>query len=320
MRIFSLFSSITLIQIFPFLALLFSACALLNPQWFTGLRPSIVPLLGLIMFCMGASLKPIDFLPVFKQPSTILLGLGMQFSIMPVAAWLIALGLKLDTNYLIGMVLVGACSGGTASNVICYLAKGDVALSISLTACSTLLATFATPLLTFMLIGQTVDVPAQKMLLTILYVIALPVIAGMVFNRFVGKRLDHLRSVYPLLSVLAISLIIAVIVALNHENLQQLSFILFIAIILHNAIGLSIAYFITRALGHSIKTAKTLAIEVGMQNSGLAVVLASKYFSAMSALPAAIFSIWHNLSGSALAAYWSSKAEKSDQPVLINPK
>ena len=296
-----------LIKLFPLFAILLSTVAYFFPDLFINFKSTIVPLLGLVMFGMGMRLSPNDFSSILSRPWPILIGLCLQFGIMPFAAWLIGTVLQLSTEYFIGMILLGVCSGGTASNVICYLAKGDVALSITITAFSTLLAIIAIPLLTLLYAGQTIDVPAQKMLVTILKVILLPVISGMAINYFIGARIKPLQQIFPIISVIAIIFVIAIIVALNHLNIAQTSFILLIAIVLHNSVGLAAGYYLARAIGYSHVIAKTLAIEVGMQNSGLAVVLASKYFSAAAALPGALFSIWHNISGSALAAIWNKK-------------
>ena len=223
---------------------------------------------------------------------------------MPLYAWGISNWLELPMLIGVGMVLVGTSPGGTASNVICYLAKGDVALSITLTTFSTLLAVIATPALTWLLVGKDVDVPALKILLDVLKIIILPVFAGLVINALFGRYLSTIQRVFPLISVLSIVLIIAIIVALNHSNLSSVGLILITAVALHNALGLATGYLVAMLFGMSKKTCKTLAIEVGMQNSGLAVALASKYFAPAAALPGALFSLWHNLTGSVLAAYF----------------
>ena len=296
---------------FPVLAILISILAFSWPSWLTPLKPIMTPLLGIIMFGMGVTLKPADFLRVFSTPWPVALGLLLQFGIMPAAGWLLAKLLLLPQPYLIGVVLLGACPGGTASNVICYLARGDVALSISLTGFSTLLAIFATPLLSWLYLGHSVDVPVQNMLLTILYVILLPVTLGVLINRYFSRQLEPVRHVSPAVSVAAIVFIIGIIVALNRDNIAAMAPLVLLAVVLHNATGLLAGYWLTRAAGQSRTVARTIAIEVGMQNSGLAVILAAKYFSAAAALPGAVFSIWHNLSGSVLAAYWSGgKTEK----------
>ena len=297
----------TAIRLFPLWAILLSALAYAVPSLFIPLKPSLFFLLGLVMFGMGISLKTADFSRVFKQPKAIAIGLLLQFIFMPLYAWGISNWLELPILIGVGMILVGASPGGTASNVICYLAKGDVALSITLTTFSTLLAVIATPALTLLLVGKDVDVPAQKMLLDVLKIVILPVLAGLAINTFFGRFLAAAQRIFPLVSVMSIVLIIAIIVALNHSRLGNIGLALVLAVACHNALGLLTGYWVPKLFGLNTKTCKTIAIEVGMQNSGLAVALATKYFAASAALPGALFSLWHNLTGSALAAYFSKK-------------
>jgi len=301
----SLLTRIT--QLFPLWAVSLSVIAYYLPEPFISLKSAIIPLLALIMFGMGMTLNFTDFKRVLTQPKIIVIGLLLQFLIMPLAAYLIATGMGMSLALLTGMILVGASSGGTASNVICYLAKGNVALSISLTVCSTLLAVLALPLLTQFYIGERVPVPVWGMLLSVLKIVVAPVLAGVLINQFLGNKLQTFKPVFPMISVVAIVLIIAIIVALNQANLASLSVMLLAAVVLHNLTGLIGGYWLVRWLGYDKKTSRTVAIEVGMQNSGLSVALAVKYFSPLAALPGAIFSIWHNLSGSLLASYWARK-------------
>lgn len=230
---------------------------------------------------------------------------------MPLAAFGIAKLMSLSPELMVGMVLVGTTAGGTASNVICYLAKGEVALSITLTTTSTLLAVVLMPYLTWIYVGQTVPVPILAMLLNILKIIVLPVLIGTTLNTLFGRHLGKIKGFFPLLSMLAIVIIIAIIIGLNQEKLAQIGLALSIAIILHNAIGLMAGYWIPALFGYDNSIRRTLAIEVGMQNSGLSVALAIKHFSIISALPGAMFSIWHNLSGSFLAGLWGSRKNSS---------
>ncbi len=292
-------------KLFPLWAILLSTLAYLAPTLFTPLKPSLFFLLGLVMFGMGMSLKANDFLLIFKSPKPILLGLLLQFLCMPFFAWGLSTWLQLPLALASGMVLVGASPGGTASNVICYLAKGNVALSIAITTFSTVLAVIATPALSLLYLGKQVDVPAMKMLMDIVKIIILPVTAGIIVNQLFGRLLGAARQIFPLISVFAIVLIIAIIVALNHSRLDSIGILLVSAVALHNALGLLAGYWLPRAFGMDQRTSKTLAIEVGMQNSGLAVALAVKYFSPAAALPGALFSLWHNLTGSLLASFWS---------------
>ena len=294
-------------RLFPLWAILFSVFAWLQPALFSQYKSWIVPLLSVVMFGMGMTLHLSDFKRALNMPGLILTGLALQYSVMPLAAITIATLLGLSPVLTAGMVLVGASPGGTASNVICYLARGNVALSITLTALSTMLAIVLTPLIALLLIDASIDVPAGKMLLSILTMVIIPVSLGITVNHYLGKMLKPVRHVFPLVSVFAIVFIIAIIVGLNADRLPQLGPALLLAVVLHNAAGLIIGYFSARALNTPVAEARTLAIEVGMQNSGLAVALAIKYFTASAALPGAIFSIWHNLSGSALASIWSKR-------------
>ena len=293
-----------LTSLFPLWAVLASVLAYAAPQLLVPWKPAIVPLLGLVMFGMGMTLTWTSFAEVLRRPAVVLLGTLLQFLIMPAAAWLVGMVLGLPPMIAAGLVLVGSCPGGTASNVVCYLARGDVALSITLTTLSTLLAVLATPALTLLYAGAQVPVPAGLMIVSIAKIVLLPVAAGLILNQVAGEKLVSAKHLFPLLSVAAIVVIIAIIVALNHEHLAGMGPAVAVAVVLHNGIGLASGFWVPRLLGHDERTCRTLAIEVGMQNSGLGVALAVKYFSAAAALPGALFSIWHNLSGSLLAGWW----------------
>ena len=299
--------SVILTTLFPLWAILAAAIALMWPEPIAAWRPAIVPLLGVVMFGMGLTLAPRDFLAVARRPAVVGLGAALQFSVMPFAGWAVGHALGLPRELLVGLVLVGACPGGTASNVITYLARGDVALSVSLTTVSTVLAVFLTPALTWLYVGQVVPVPVAAMFASIVKVIIVPVAAGVVLNMLLGERLARLRDSFPLISVAAIVVLIAIIVALNAGLFDAVIWTVAAAVILHNAIGLAVGYLVPRLLGHDVRIARTIAIEVGMQNSGLGVALATQFFSAKAALPGALFSIWHNLSGATLAAWWSRR-------------
>jgi len=271
--------------------------------WFAPGRPAIVPLLGLIMFGMGATLTVADFAAVVRRPARLALGALLQFGGMPALAWLVARALDLPPELATGLVLVGACPGGTASNVICFLARADVALSITLTAVSTVAAVVATPLLTELWVGAAVDVDVPGMIASIFRIVLVPVTLGVAVNTWAGERLAPVRRVFPLVSVAAIVLVIAIVVALSHERLAELS-----AVALHNAGGLALGYGASALLGLPEAQRRTLAVEVGMQNSGLGVALAVTHFTPLAALPGAVFSVWHNLTGSLLAAVWSRRS------------
>jgi len=300
-------SSSRMTALFPLWALLGVLLAWLVPEMLVPMKVAIVPLLGLVMFAMGVTLTGADFLTVLRRPFPVALGVALQFLLMPLVAWGLVKLAGLPPQLAIGLILVGCSPGGTASNVICYLAKGDVALSITLTTVSTLLAIVATPMLTLLYAGETVPVPAGAMLLTILQVILVPVLSGVLVNHYFHRPLAAVRDVFPVVSMLSIVLIIAIIVALNHTQLEGLVPGIALLVVLHNLAGMAGGYWLPRWLGRDVRECRTLAIEVGMQNSGLAVALALKYFSATAALPGALFSIWHNLSGALLAGLWSRR-------------
>lgn len=293
------------VTLFPIGAILVSVFAAYFPEYLAPLRSAIVPLLGVVMFGMGMTLKADDFVRVLWQPKLIMLGVSLQYLLMPLIAWLLGQFLQLPLPLLAGLVLVGACPGGTASNVICFLARGNVALSITLTAISTLLAVLLTPWLTWLYVGQKIAVPTADMMWTIVRIILVPVTLGVLVNTWFGSVLDNIKRWLPVLSAIVIILIIGIIVARNATQLSQMALTVIIAVILHNCLGLLSGYYIPRMLGFDRRDCRTLAIEVGMQNSGLGVALADRFFSSLAALPGAIFSIWHNLSGAILAAVWS---------------
>lgn len=297
--------------LFPIGAILIAVLAFLFPQLLLPLKNAIVPLLGVVMLGMGMTLRPENFIEVGRRPGTIATGIILQFLLMPLIAYLVATVFNLNQPLLIGLVLVGSCPGGTASNVICYLARGDVALSITLTTVSTLLAVLLTPLLTWLYIGERVPVPVLDMMFDIFLIILVPVAAGVLVNHYLGRYLHFIKHLFPYVSVIAIILIIGVIVTLNHDHIPVVAIPLLAAIFWHNLLGLTGGYFISRLLGLEERACRTIAIEVGMQNSGLGVALAQTYFTAMAALPGAVFSIWHNITGSILAWYWGRKTEET---------
>ncbi|MCG8591542.1 MAG: bile acid:sodium symporter family protein [Proteobacteria bacterium] len=270
-------------------------------------------MLGVVMFGMGATLKPGDFAAVAKRPGVLALGAALQFGLMPFLAYAIARGLTLPPELLAGLVLVGSAPGGTASNVVCLLARADVALSIALTALSTLLAVALTPLLTDFYAGRTVSVDVLGMIASIARVVLVPVALGMLVNRWWGARLERVVAALPLVSMAVIVLLIAIVVAMNRDRVVALSGPVALAVALHNLAGLGAGYGAARVLGRHEREARTLGIEVGMQNSGLAVVLATLHLGPAAALPGALFSVWHNLSGSALAAFWSGRPPESER-------
>lgn len=287
------------------IVVLVTAVALLLPASFSWISTaSITPMLGVVMFGMGLTLKPSDFKPVLMQPKDIIVGELAQFIVMPFVAWILCKLLQLPTELALGVILVGCCPGGTASNVICYLAKGDIALSVAMTGVSTLLAPIVTPALVYLLAGKEVAVDMVGMFISILQVVILPIILGFAVNRYLGKFTEKVTPLLPMISTLAIAAIIGIIVSHNANNILSCSLIVGVVVILHNSMGLALGYLAGRLLGlpHDKRTA--ISIEVGMQNSGLATSLAATHFAMfpMAAVPGAIFSTWHNFSGSIAAS------------------
>ncbi|TXL15601.1 bile acid:sodium symporter [Methylococcaceae bacterium HT4] len=225
---------------FPIGALLLSLIAYFNPAPFTHVKGTIIPLLALVMFFMGMTLTWQHFKQALKQPLIILLTISIQFIFMPLFAYLLANALQLSEAHTIGLVLVGCSAGGTASNVICYLAKGNVALSILMTMASTLCAVIAMPLLSYIYLSQSVAVPVTDMMRSILLIVFLPVVTGTAINSFLGRYLIRVQGLFPLFSSVAIALIIAIIVALNQHNFASLSWAVLAAVVLHNMLGMGV--------------------------------------------------------------------------------
>ena len=295
----------TITNLFPVWAILLSVLAFFQPSLFTSLKTFIVPLLTIIMLAMGLTLTPKDFANVSKNIKAVSVGVILQFTVMPIVALIIATLMNFDTNLTVGLVLVGAVAGGTSSNVMCFLAKGDVALSISMTAISTLLSVIFTPLLVELLAGKSIDIPVMGMIISLIKIVLVPVVLGIVLNTLLHKPIQKIAPALPLISMAAIVIIIAIVVALNAEKLVEVGSMVAIAVILHNSFGLLAGYWITKKLGFEEKVCRTIAFEVGLQNSGLATALAMKFFAPTAAIAGTIFSIWHNMSGSLLAGYWS---------------
>lgn len=294
-------------QLFPLWAILFSVVAYLQPGLFTDLKSSIVPLLTVIMLAMGLTLTPADFINVARRKGAITLGVVLQFSVMPILALVISLVMGFSPEQTVGMVLVGSVAGGTSSNVMAYLAKGDVALSISMTAISTLLGVLLTPLLTGLLAGKAVDVPVTAMLMSLVKIVLVPVAIGVTVNTLARPHIKRIEPVLPLVSMISIVMIVAIVVALNKGNLAAHGVAIAIAIFLHNGLGLALGYGLARLFGFDATVCRTIAFEVGLQNSGLATALAMKFFTPVAAIPGTLFSVWHNISGSILAGYWSRR-------------
>jgi BASS family bile acid:Na+ symporter len=289
---------------FTFWIILFSVITFLYPASFAGLTGLIVPVLGIIMFGMGMTLTGEDFRRIARRPGDVAVGAAAQYGIMPLTGFLLARVFQLDPMLASGVVLVGSCPGGTASNVITYLARGDVALSVTMTSVTTLMAPFMIPLLMYVFAGQWIHVPALDLFISTVEIIILPVVLGAGLRFILGKRIEHVLPVLPGVSSLSIIFIVGVIVAANAASIAKVGPAVAVIVILHNVTGLVLGYSAARLSGMDVTKARAVSIEVGMQNSGLAVALANLHFSPLAALPAAIFSVWHNISGSSIAWWW----------------
>ena len=290
------------------LVLAAAVVALIVPSAFSGIKPTVInPLLGVIMFGMGMALRLEDFKIVFSRPKDVIIGCVAQFTVMPLLAWGLAKAFQLDEALAVGVVLVGCCPGGTASNVITYLAKGDLALSVGMTGVSTLLAPLLTPLLTWALAGKSVDVDVVGMLLSILWVVILPIVAGLVVKGLWPKFTERMTAYLPAVSSLAIAFIVLIIISANAQKLLMGGMVIILVVVLHNLCGLSLGWLIGKLLRLTDTKRRAISIEVGMQNSGLASSLATLHFAAypMATIPGAIFSVWHNISGALVARLYA---------------
>lgn len=292
------------------LVLAAAVLALIFPSMLQQIRPTVINyLLGVVMFGMGLTLNLQDFKIVFSRPKDVMIGCLAQFTVMPLLAWGLAWAFQLDEALALGVVLVGCCPGGTASNVITYLAKGDLALSVGMTGVSTLLAPFMTPFLTWALAGKSVNVDVVGMLLSILWVVILPIVVGLVVKWIWPKFTEQATDYLPAFSSLAIAFIVSIVIAANANKLMAGGLMIVMVVILHNLGGLSLGYLIGQLLGLSDAKRRAISIEVGMQNSGLASSLATIHFAAypLATIPGAIFSVWHNISGALVARIYTSR-------------
>lgn len=290
------------------MVLLVAVVSLAVPSSFLWIDTWVInPMLGLIMFGMGLTLAPQDFKIVLSRPKDILFGCLAQFTVMPLLAWTLAWAFSLPKELALGVILVGCCPGGTASNVITYLAKGDLALSVGMTATSTLLAPVMTPLLVWLLAGTMVDVDTMGMLMSIVYVIIAPIIAGLFCQRFLPSLTRSVVPYLPAFSSVVIALVVGIIVSHNATRLLVGGMLVILVVMLHNVLGLTIGFLIGRLLKLERAKCVAVSIEVGMQNSGLASSLAVLHFAAypLATIPGAIFSVWHNISGALTAKLYS---------------
>ena len=273
----------------------------------------INPLLGVIMFGMGLTLSPKDFQVVFSRPRDVLVGCLAQFTVMPFMAWLLTQAFSLPADLALGVILVGCCPGGTASNVITYLAKGDLALSVGMTATSTVLAPLLTPLLVWLMAGTFVNVDTIGMLLSIVYVVIAPIVLGFLIQHFLPAFTKRAVAYLPAFSTIVIAFVVCIVVGHNASRLLTGGLMVVVVVVLHNISGLMLGYLIGRLMGLSHDKRSAISIEVGMQNSGLASSLATIHFAAfpMATIPGAVFSVWHNISGALMAKVYSMNQKAS---------
>ncbi|MFC6359103.1 bile acid:sodium symporter family protein [Luteococcus peritonei] len=298
------------VTVFPLLILAAAAFGFFVPGAAKQITPHVTTLLMLIMFGMGLTLTVPDFALVVRRPLPVLLGVVAQYGIMPLLGYGVAQLLGLSPELAAGVILVGCAPGGTASNVISYLSKADTALSVTITSISTLLAPLLTPLLTLWLAGTYMPVDGAKMAGDIVKIVLLPVLGGLVLRLLLGPWVKRILGLLPWISVLAISGVVAGVVGPSADKLVKAGGIVLLAVVLHNCLGYALGYGFSRLFRQSERTARTVAIEVGMQNSGLAAGLAGAYFSPVAALPGAVFSVWHNISGAVLAMVLRRTAER----------
>ena len=304
-------SIILLTRLFPLWAILCAIIAYFSPNTFLPIRPHTSHLLMFVMFTMGVTLSINDFKRVVTKPKAVIICTLLHYIVMPLTALILSKLFTMRPELLVGMVLVGSVASGTASNVMIYLAKGDVALSVTISSVSTLVGVVVTPILTLLLVGTTVEVPVWNMLVHIIQIVLIPIILGLIVHHFLYSIVKKCERFLPLMSMICILLIICIVVAGSYDLIGQVGITVIFAVIIHNGIGLLGGYWGGKLFGFDESTCRTMSLEVGMQNSALAATLGTTYFSALSALPAAVFSVWHNISGSILAGYWQGKPVKN---------
>lgn len=303
---------------FALIVLAAGALALAVPGAFAGATVAIPWLLAVIMFGMGMTLRLGDFAVIARRPWALLLGVAAQYVVMPLLGLAIAFALGLSPLLAAGVILVGSAPGGTASNVMVYLAKGDTALSVAMTTVSTLLAPFLTPLLVLVLASQYLPVDAGELFVSILQIVLAPVLLGLLLRMIVPGVIERCLDVLPLISVAGITAVVMAVVAASASTLLSVGLLVVAAVVLHNGLGLGLGYAVGRLCRLPVSGRRAVSMEVGMQNSGLAAALAAAHFNPAAALPAAIFSVWHNISGPVLASYWSRKsAPTSEQTAAV---
>ncbi|SJM57371.1 bile acid:sodium symporter family protein [Gulosibacter sp. 10] len=301
------------VTVFPIIVIAAFLLGFLLPDQMQALGPYVNLALGIIMFGMGLTLTLPDFALVVKRPLPVLLGVIAQYAIMPGLAVALVWAFQLPSELAIGVILVGCAPGGTSSNVITYLAKGDVALSITMTSVSTLLAPIFTPVLTLWLAGALLPVDAGAMALSIVQLVLIPIIGGLLVRWLLRRWIGAILPAMPWVSVLGIAFVVVAVVAGSADTILVAGALVFVVVILHNGLGYLLGYFASRIFKYPESVARTTAVEVGMQNSGLAATLASTHFNPAAALPAAVFSVWHNISGGLLALFFRARTARQER-------
>jgi BASS family bile acid:Na+ symporter len=295
---------------FSLWVIVFACLGFFWPEVFTPLKGYISIFLGIVMFGMGLTLSSADFREVFRRPLEVLIGVVGHYIIMPLLAYVLAIVLKLPPEIAVGVILVGCCPSGTSSNVMALLAKGDVALGVSIASVSTLIAPLATPALISFLAGRWMPIDGGALIKDILTVVILPIILGVIVKSLFKKQAEASVQALPLVSTLAIVIIVAIVVGGSKAKIIESGLLIFAVVILHNGLGYLLGYLFAKLFRMNSSKRKAILFETGMQNSGLGAALASAHFSPIAAVPSAIFSVWHNISGSLLATWFARRAEK----------
>lgn len=298
---------------FALWVLLLAGLALYSPDLFTWIGPYVSLLLGIVMFGMGMTLSVGDFKLVLKEPKGVIIGVLAQFIIMPSLAYVLAKVLHLSPEVAVGVILVGSCPGGTASNVMTFLSKGNTALSVTITSITTLLAPILTPAIIYFLASEWLNVSAGDMFLSVVKMVLIPIILGIIVKLIFKNKTNAVNGAMPIVSVVAIVAIVAAVVSGSRDKILDTGLLIFAVVILHNSLGLLLGFFVSKLLKLNYEDQKAVSIEVGMQNSGLGAALAMAHFSPLAAVPSAIFSVWHNISGPILASYWGWKADRQKE-------
>lgn len=301
---------------FAIWVIVFAVLGFFFPETFKQIAPWIVTLLSIIMFGMGLTLSVDDFREVVKRPFDVTIGVLGQFLIMPLLAVALTRIIPMSPEVAAGVILVGCCPGGTSSNVMTYLSKGDVALSVACTSVTTLAAPIVTPFLVWMFASQYLPVDGWAMFMSIVKVVLVPLALGALLQKIVPSLVTAAVPALPLVSVTGIVLIVAAVVAGSKGKIIESGLLIFAVVVLHNGLGYLLGFFAAKAAGLSLAKRKAIAIEIGMQNSGLGAALATAYFSPLAAVPSAIFSVWHNISGALLSNFFSGRLDEEDKKKL----